>query len=80
MIQMIDNFLSKTYHKELLNILDSAFFHWVYNQNITVDKKQNSRVILMVFLTYFMIILMGVLEIQCILILLDLCYIKLWTL
>ena len=40
MIKVLDNFLTKSYHKELLNLMFSANFDWYYNENISY--KSNS--------------------------------------
>jgi|TARA_A100001015_G_scaffold60601_1_gene66811 hypothetical protein len=39
MIKVIDNFLTKSYHKELLGIMTSAHFSWYFNQNISKKQK-----------------------------------------
>ena len=35
--QVIDNFLTKSYHKELVELLDSANFPWYYNSHISYE-------------------------------------------
>jgi len=42
MIKVIDNFLTKSYHKELLSILDNADFPWHYNRNISDNEKDDA--------------------------------------
>ena len=37
MIKVIDNFLNKSYHKELLELLNSWHFPWYYNSNISYE-------------------------------------------
>jgi hypothetical protein len=39
MIKVIDNFLTKSYHKELLGIMTSDHFSWYFNQNISKNQK-----------------------------------------
>ena len=41
MIKVIDNFLTKSYHKELLGIMSSADFAWYYNPNISYKSGDN---------------------------------------
>ena len=36
-MKIYDNFLSKTYHKEILNLMTSDTFGWSYNNNITTE-------------------------------------------
>mgnify|MGYP003140463532 CR=1 FL=1 len=38
MIKVIDNFLTKSYHKELLDLMNSPDFSWYYEANITTYK------------------------------------------
>ena len=35
MIKIIDNFLTKTYHKNILELLSGSNFEWFYNDNVT---------------------------------------------
>jgi hypothetical protein len=37
MLKVIDNFLTKSYHKELKQLMDSADFPWYYNSHISYD-------------------------------------------
>lgn len=39
-IKIIDNFLNKSYHKEILNLLDGPNFPWYYQSNITDTTKE----------------------------------------
>ena len=41
MIKVLDNFLTKSYHKELLGIMSSANFGWYYNENISYKSGEN---------------------------------------
>jgi len=41
MIKVIDNFLTKSYHKELLDLMSSANFSWYYNENISYRSGEN---------------------------------------
>jgi hypothetical protein len=41
MIKVLDNFLTKSYHKDLLNIMSSPNFHWHYNENISSKPKES---------------------------------------
>lgn len=34
---VLDNFLTKSYHKELLELMDSANFPWFYNEHISYE-------------------------------------------
>ena len=40
MIEVFDNFLPKTYHKELLEILNGPDFPWFYNSNISDEEEE----------------------------------------
>ena len=42
MIEVFDNFLPKTYHKELLEILNGPDFPWFYNSNISDEEEEGS--------------------------------------
>lgn len=42
MIKVINNFLTKTYHKEILNLLNSENFPWYMFKNISDNKDNNS--------------------------------------
>ena len=37
MLKIIDNFLNKSYHKELLELMNSWDFPWYYNSNISYE-------------------------------------------
>lgn len=41
MIEIIDNFLSKSYHEELLALMDSPNFDWYYNSNISYENVES---------------------------------------
>lgn len=38
-IKVIDNFLSKSYHQELLKLMSSSNFDWYYNSNISYTQE-----------------------------------------
>ena len=38
MIKVLDNFLTKSYHKELLDLMSSDNFSWYYKKNISHEK------------------------------------------
>lgn len=38
-MKIIDNFLSKSYHQELINLMTSAQFNWFYNEDISYKSK-----------------------------------------
>lgn len=40
---LIENFLSKSYHKELLEILGGPNFDWYFSENISYKNKKNGR-------------------------------------
>ena len=42
MIKVIDNFLTKSYHKELLDLMNSPDFSWYYEANITTHKLRDN--------------------------------------
>ena len=44
MIKIIDNFLSKTYYKSILDILSGHNFDWKYLENITDPKDETKSV------------------------------------
>ena len=41
-MKVIDNFLSVSYHKELRDYMNSPYFEWHYNSNITNEDKESS--------------------------------------
>jgi hypothetical protein len=41
--QVIDNFLTKSYHRELLELLNNYNFPWYYNSNISYKSNNNSN-------------------------------------
>jgi hypothetical protein len=41
--QVIDNFLTKSYHRELLELLNNYNFPWYYNSNISYESNNNSN-------------------------------------
>jgi|TARA_R110002020_G_C15997465_1_gene749906 hypothetical protein len=41
--KVIDNFLTKSYHKELIKLLDSAKFPWYYNSHISGESFYKKR-------------------------------------
>ena len=43
MIKVLDNFLTKSYHEELLGMMSSSYFNWYYNENISHHTGKNSK-------------------------------------
>ena len=41
MIKIIDNFLTKSYHNSILNLISGDRFNWMYNANITAPDQMN---------------------------------------
>ena len=41
-MRIIDNFLTKSYHKELLDIMSNADFPWYYNSSVSISTDRKS--------------------------------------
>jgi len=42
-LKVVDNFLTKSYHQELLNLMNGPNFDWYFNNNVSYRQNQNTR-------------------------------------
>ena len=48
-IKVIDNFINHTYHKEILNSLESPYTDWYYQKNLSIgDDVGNPKVLVLI--------------------------------